>query len=447
VSAAPGQPSEQVARAGWPKQLGRWRALGRSARLYLLHAGLLTSCLAITTLFFNLTILELGFSLRFLGLLNMLSVGVAAALSLPLWWLATRAGLRQTLIGSAVLQALNAFSVAIWPQALPLLLATAGTGIAAVLFQVTAAPFMMRHSDDQTRDALFSANAALNVGLAGVGSLIGGYLPTLLGAQLGFSAASAPAYRATFALAGLGLLLSILPLLLIREAVADPARAREAASPLAGSQAPPPYPWLPEWVARRLARIPEPWSGMLRRPWSLIQLLIPPALISLGAALLIPYLNLFFKQRFDSPDATLGAIFATLGIVTGLAALAAPALAARLGKPRTVAFAQLLSIPFLLVLGFAPLLWLAVSAALVRGALFNLGSPLYDALAMERSAPAERPTVIGLINAAYAAGYIVAPPISVAVQERAGFGPLFVATALCYTLAAFATYRFFLREA
>lgn len=184
---------------------------------------------------------------------------------------------------------------------------------------------------------------------------------------------------------------------------------------------------------------------MLRQPGPLVRLLVPPALISLGAALLIPYLNLFFKERFDVDDVALGAIFAALGLATGLSALAAPAVSARLGKIRTVALAQLLSIPFLMLLGFAPLLGVAVGAALLRGALFNMGSPLYDAFAMERSSPAARPTVIGLINAAYAGGYIVAPPISTRVQERFGFAPLFVATALCYAAAVAATYWFFLR--
>jgi MFS family permease len=205
-------------------------------------------------------------------------------------------------------------------------------------------------------------------------------------------------------------------------------------------------PWWIGRIERLLGRVPEPWRGMLRHPVPILQLLVPPFFISWGAALLIPYLNIFFKERFDVSDGVLGVIFAALGITTGLSALLGPVLSARIGKSRTIVVAQALSIPFLLTMGYVPLLSVAVGAALMRGVLFNMGSPLYDAFAMERTGAEARPAVIGLINGAYSVGYLVAPIISTLVQERYGFGPLFVATAICYGLAVVATYWFFVRQ-
>src|SRR5262245_46990435 len=197
--------TEGPARIGYIERL---RHLGRPARLYLLHAALLTSSLAISGLFFNLAIGALGYERTFLGLLNTLSIGVAAALSLPLWWLATRIGLRHGLLVSAALNAAGALLFALWPARAPLLAYSALTGIAAVLFQVSAPPFMMRDSDAESRDHLFTANAAINVGLAGLGSLVAGGLPGLFGRLLGAASESAAAYRATFLVAAGGLLLS-----------------------------------------------------------------------------------------------------------------------------------------------------------------------------------------------------------------------------------------------
>src|SRR5688572_26154977 len=125
--------------------LRRWRSLSRPAWLYLAHAALLTCSLAITSLLYNLAILSLGYRLDFLGILNVLGVAAAAALSIPLWFLVSHIGLRRALVASALLQAAAALALALWPSAAPLAVAAAGTGIAAVLFQVTAAPFMMRH--------------------------------------------------------------------------------------------------------------------------------------------------------------------------------------------------------------------------------------------------------------------------------------------------------------
>lgn len=212
----PSMHEEPAPPQGMQLHVAHWRALQPAARLYLLHAALLTCSLAIYGLFFNLIILSLGYPRTFLGQLNGLGIVVAAVFSVPLWWLVTRIGLKRALIANALLQAVSALIVAFVPATLPLLIATGLTGIAATIFQVSAPPFMMRHSDDATRDHLFSANQAINIGVAGISSLLAGGLPARFAGWLDVGAESALAYRATFAVAGGGLLLSLLPLLLIR---------------------------------------------------------------------------------------------------------------------------------------------------------------------------------------------------------------------------------------
>jgi MFS family permease len=426
----------------------RLRHLNRSARLYLLHAALLTSSLAISGLFFNLAIGALGYPRTFLGLLNTVSIGVAAALSLPIWWLATRIGLRWALLASATIQMASALLFALWPAAAPLLVASALTGVAAVLFQVSSPPFMMQHSDAESRDHLFTTNTAINIGLAGVGSLVAGGLPALFGRLLGVGAESPTAYRATFVVTAAGLVFSLVPLLLIDDRAGMSVVSRQLSIAAGHEQRTTDNGQRTtdngqSKIQRLKSRLPDFWRDIIARPGPLVRLLIPPLLISFGAALLIPYLNLFFKQRFAIPDTTLGAIFAGLNVSIGVAALAGPAISVRIGKIRTVALTQALSIPFLLILGSAPLLAVAVGAALARAALFNMGSPLYDAFAMERTDEAARPTVIGLINGAYSVGYLVAPAISTWTQRYYGFWPLFLATTGCYALAVLANYWFF----
>jgi hypothetical protein len=415
-------------------------SLSPAARWYLLHAALLTGALGIGALFYNLTINALGYERVFLGRLETVSRVVALLLLLPLWWLVHKVGLRQALLLSAGLQAASALTVALWPAAAPLLLASAATGPAAVLFQVSAAPLMMAHSGSADRDTLFSLNAALNIGVAGASKWLGGMLPELLAGWLGVTPDSAAAYRATFGIVGLLLLAAILPLLLIPRHAPDsldssPAPTHSADdSPATAARA-----GLAGVLARMLAplarRLPEPWRSVLSEPLALLPLLLPPLVISFGAALLIPYLNIFFVERYAAGNSALGLAFALADLSAGLAMLAAPLLAARLGKIGAIALTQLLSIPFLLLVGFGPGLVAAGAALMLRSGLFNLGVPLYDAFAMERSRPAVRPIAIGLVNGAYAAGYLVAPTISTRLQQSVGFAPLFIATACCYGLA------------
>ncbi len=442
-------------------------SLQRPARLYLLHMALLTFGLAISSLFFNLAIPALGYDLTFLGLLNSLPVVVAGLLTLPLWWLITRTmRLRMALLASALLYAGSVLAVALWPVALPLLLGTALTGPAAVLLQVSKAPFMMRHSRSAERDFLFSVSEGINIGVAGLGSLVGGMLPGLCARLLDVAPDSGAAYRATFALAALCVLAAAVPLLFVRDeqtydelgvmgdnhsvhqsvmhadtnSVAVPQQECAEAAPL-----------LQRRVAvsvRRIAaivtgRVSEPWQSMLRHPWSVGRFMVTPLIISCGAALLIPYLNLFFQQRFDVSNEVLGGIFAAVHIATGMATLAAPWLSLRLGKMGSVALTQALAVPCLLALGMSPVLGIAIGFALVRNTLMNMASPLYDAHAMEQSSEAARPTMIGLINGAYAIGYIFGPNISVWVQSVYGFTPLFITTAIFYAVAALLNYVLF----
>ena len=409
--------------------LQRWRHLRRPARLYLLHAALLTSSLAIIGLLLNLAVLALGFSIDFLGVLNTVSFAAAAVLSVPLLWLVTRVSLRVALLGSAALQIASVLLLTFVPVAPALLLSGGLAGAAAVLFQVSAPPFMMRQSDATTRDHLFSANAAILIGFAGLGSLFAGRLPGLAAQLLGVGAESGLAYRAAFAVAGVGLVLAILPLLLLSEA--GNTHTAQLDQPT---------------ILNPVSLVPVSWRDLLRNPVPLLKLLISPALISIGAALLIPYLNLFFKQRFAVADARLGLIFAGLGLATALAALAGPALSARLGKIRAIVLTQALALPFLALMGATPLLGVAVGAALARSALFNMGAPLYDAFAMERTDEAARPAVIGVINGAYSIGYLFAPLVSTQIQAAYGFMPLFVITLICYSLAVLAKYWFFVRK-
>jgi MFS family permease len=429
------------------------RAFGLTAWLYLLHVALLTFGLAIFGLFFNIAILALGFSLDFLGVLNSVSFAAAALLGVPLLWLVEHIPLRQALLLSAGLQFASVLLFALSSVPAVLVLASVLIGAAAVLFEISAPPFMMRLSNTTTRDRLFSTSTAIRIGLAGVGSLFAGQLPTLAARLLNVGPESGQAYQATLAIAALGLAAAIVPLLLMSGEQAAH-HAAEGWRQMAGAT----RPKAPDGrqdqnnsrassrVSRLASLVPPIWRDLARQPWPLLKLLASPALISLGAALLIPYLNLFFKQRFLIGDQALGAVFAGLGVCTGVAALAAPLLSIRIGRIRTVVLTQALALPFLVLLGMAPTLSLAVGAALARAALFNMGAPLYDAFALERNDEAARPTVIALINGAYSIGYAIGPLISVRIQAQYGFGPLFVVTGLCYALAVAVKYWFFIRQ-
>jgi MFS family permease len=97
------------------------------------------------------------------------------------------------------------------------------------------------------------------------------------------------------------------------------------------------------------------------------------------------------------------------------------------------------SIPFLVVLGFSPVLWTVVVALTVRNSLMNAGSPIFDAFAMERVSPAERATLAAGMTLLWSLGWTVAPLYYSELQARlgftAGYAVDFVTIIVLYTVA------------
>jgi MFS family permease len=289
---------------------------------------------------------------------------------------------------------------------------------------------MMKVSNAENRALLFSLNFGL-VTLAGsVGSLFAGQLPALFGELLGVAPGSAAAYGAVLLTSVALSLLTLVPLALIQEPKTVPPAASENGAaietPAAGAPA----------AKENLWRV-------ALQPLTL-RLAFPNLLVGLGAAILIPYMNLFFVERFALPDRQLGLLFGLSSLLTGVSSVLAPRLATGLGgKIRAVVFTQAASLGFLLLLGFSPFLWLVSLSFLLRSALMNMAVPLYHAFAMEQVPEREGGTVNSVIELGWQLGWAVGPYASGLVQASYGFNPLFVATSALYASATLLLWAFF----
>jgi len=281
------------------------------------------------------------------------------------------------------------------------------SGPASVLFTLAGPPLMMQLSGANGPDRLFARSAALSLIINGLGSLLSGSLTTVW-RLLPVEGDALTAYRLN---AVSGVVLVML-----------------AGVPLLGLPVRPP-PTVP--TGTRRSQISDLWQA-IRYGLAFVP---GPLLISLGAALFIPYLGLFFRQRFTASDAMIGLILALISLATGLATLAGPYLAKRVGRMSGVVLTQALAIPCLIALAFAPSLPVAAAIAMVRGMLMNMATPLFDAQALAQAPAHHHPTIIGMIRAAATVGYIAGPTISAELQSSAGFAPIFLIAALCYTAA------------
>jgi len=161
----------------------------------------------------------------------------------------------------------------------------------------------------------------------------------------------------------------------------------------------------------------------------------------------IPYLNVFVERKFALDLAQLNVIFAVTSLGTTLAILVQPALARRFGKVSSVVLVQGVSIPFLVVLGFSPILWTVIVAMMVRNSLMNAGNPIANAFAMEQLRTTERAMYAATASLLWSLGWVIAGTWYAVLQAtlgfEAGYTVNFVTIIVLYSLGTWLYWRWF----
>jgi len=181
----------------------------------------------------------------------------------------------------------------------------------------------------------------------------------------------------------------------------------------------------------------------IRSPQTIVKFMIPTALIGFGAGFIVPLINLFFKIRFLASTEQVGIISALGSITLGVGALVAPFLAARLGKVRSVAACEFLSLPFIMLIPLSPNLTYGATAYVLRTALMNMSGPIGTMLQMELVSDSERATTSGLMTMADGLPRATAASASGQMLNEGNYVTPFLITAIIYPLAASLYYLLF----
>ncbi len=387
------------------------RLFSRPARLYLGAEFLMWMAHGIFAVLFNLYLVEAGSSERFVGRAVASSALGLVVAALPAGWLADRWGRRRTLMLGVLLEAAGHLVRALSVSEPTVLGAGFVTGLGQAFFQIAAAPFLTEHSTPRERTHLFSTFFASALIAAVVGNALGGAMPVALRALvpgLGLF----EAYRVVLVAGALLAAASALPLLALRGLV-EPRTSHEEAPP-------------PPHEAKRL------WPIALNS-----------LLLGSGAGLVIPFMNLYFQNRFGSTSTQIGLFFSVAQVFTAMASLAAPAIGARFGRLRTAVASELMSLPFLLTLGTERHLPVAVAAFWMRATLMQAATPLLQSYVMEVLPPTLRARSSSLNNMVWNVGWAVSSSVAGLIIERFGYSMPFYLTAVLYATAAITFYRAF----
>jgi MFS family permease len=396
------------------RHIGEFRP---NARLYLLNVVIFGAAMGVFRLLFNFFVLSNGYDESFLGNLVTISAVTSLLAALPMGYLADLLGRKASLIISGIFISLAVTVMVLWPTQPVLVAMNIVFGIAQSLAAVTMSPFLMENSGESERTYLFSFGQGMQMVAASVGSWLGGYLPTWVAQKLSVSPTSSQAYAGALMVVAVVSVLGLVPLFLIR-------------MPRLGH-------------SERTIFAPVEYAA--RNPKKLTKLILPMLVTSIGAGLIMPFMNVFFREVYHQPDPVIGTMFAWGSLSMGLGLLLAPMLADRMGKIQLVVITQGLSIPFLILLGFSPWFWLSAAAYFVRVALMNMSGPVYQTFVMEQVEPSARATVASLVSMAWNFGWAFSPTISGWMQVNYGFGPPFLGTIILYILSVFLYWAFFWR--
>jgi len=114
-----------------------------------------------------------------------------------------------------------------------------------------------------------------------------------------------------------------------------------------------------------------------------IKFAVHSGLIGLGAGMVLPFFNLYFRQIFHLNADYIGSLFSVSALFFLIFGFLGPRLSRKYGAFKGTLIYESLSIPFLVALASGPPLYLAVISFWMRGGLMNAGLPLLSSVQME----------------------------------------------------------------
>jgi MFS family permease len=393
--------------------------LSPNAKLYMVATALQGLSSGIWAVIFNLylNLKAVGFQPDFIGLMFTVSAIATGLVALPAGLLCERLGPKKALLIGFMANFVNLAQIVILQPSI-LLVASLSSGLIGTVAWVAAAPFMMENSTQEERTYFFSVDWAIMIIMGVIGNYVGGLMPNLLNTFLGLptGANGSPiGYRISLGISMALALTMVIPVLLIKE---DRMLQRQKISDLISFR-------------------------NIRSHRTILKFMIPTAMIGFGAGFIVPLFNLFFSLKFSASLEQIGLISSLSSITLGIGTLAAPALSKRLGRVKSIAVCEFLSMPFIMLMTLAPNLALASSAFITRNALMNMAGPISSTLQMELVTETERATTNGLMVMADGVPRALTAWVSGRMMTESDFYTPFLITTLTYFIASSLYFMFF----
>lgn len=344
----------------WGRSVTQFRSYNDNVKRFIFANIFIQIGMGMFAVMYNLYIRELGMPDTVSGKVISVTAIATALMLVPAGFLSDKIGRKKVLIAGAFFAVFTLYYRSIVIVEEPIVYTAFLTGLFMAFFQVSGVPFLAENSKSSERVHLFSLHFALMTLSAVVGSLAGGIIADAV--QWAFEVPSYVAIRIALLTGAVTFTIGLGPLFRLTD---RPSGTDE----------------VPREERSVVTRVQQ--TAFKPNMIAIIHFSFAGLLIGLGSGLVVPYLNLYFANRFDASNSYIGFILALGSAMTAVAMLIGPRLVRRIGKVNAIVAFQLLSIPFLLITAFTQSLWIASVGFLLRQALMNAANPIQSAVAME----------------------------------------------------------------
>lgn len=381
---------------------------------------------------YNLYIKELGMPETVNGKVISMTALATAIMLIPAGFFSDKFGRKWMIIGGAFFGVLTLFYRSIAITETPMIYMAFFTGIFMAFVQVSAVPFLAENSKPNERVHMFSIHFALVTIANVVGSLFGGVLADVL--QVYFYMNEVASIRWALLVGSVIFTFGLLPLFKLRDNKIEITTIDTNVNTEVDER---------KAIKQKLLKED---NNLKRNLIYIFHFSFASLLIGFGSGLVVPYLNLYFANRFEASNAYIGLILSLGSAMTAVAMLMGPLLVKKVGKVKALILFQLLSIPFLLLTAYTTSLLFASVGFLARQALMNAGNPIQSAVAMEVVSDKYKGLANSVNQTVFQIGWATMGPIAaglvIGFGSYWGYAYAFTITAVLYILSS--TYYYFI---
>lgn len=395
-----------------------WKEWSRNIKLFFLANVLYQIGTGMFGVLYNLYIKSLGYADSMNGTVVSVQSLATALMFIPIGFLGDRGSRKKILVMGALLSGIGLMARSLMESEWSLLSLAVFTGLFSSFFQVLAIPFLAENTTKSTRMRIFSYHASLVLAAQVLGGMGGGFIADFI--QL-FGAGQVLSLKIVLMIGGACTFAAFIPLLFTNDS-----KNQET--------------FVPEPVV--LSDKTQTVSA--RSDFKIIgQFAAAQLLIGLGSGLVVPYLNLYFTNRFSVSLSAVGILISLGQVMTIVSMLIGPLLVNKVGAVRAVVSFQILSLPFLLLTGFTNIFGVAAIGFLFRQALMNAANPIQASILIDRVPVHRRGIANSFTQTAFMLGWATMGPVQAMLVTNFGSywgyaitfcitGTLYVASSLLY---------------